>query len=474
MIKKIYTIDEASKLNINQVQELYKEYINPNQTSIFSSLPYGNDTFETAEGMHLYTTNGKKILDFTGGQGVLGLGHNHPRIINARINFQKEKRIEVHKIIFSKYMGALAASLASLLPSKLNKSFFLNSGAEAVEAAIKVCFRSFNGNKKNILYSNKSYHGKLIGTGSISGSYTANNKLPTMENCYSFKFNDHEDLEKKINEYESRGGVYAVIFEPYSASLLESCSETFVQKLINLKKKFGFTIICDEVFSGFFKSKKLFYFQNFQNLEPDAICLSKVFGGGKSSISAVVISEDVYKKAYGKLRDTFLHTTTFNGFAEESITALETLNIFSEPEFINKVSNLSETLTLKLENLKNKHQNKVESIKGNGILNGIIFKSYVTILGDLIEKFPLEFIKNKSFFLKKLTATAISSELYNEFNILTQISDSSNSNHLSVSPSLIASKEDIEYFFDCLDQVLQKNLNLSSVQVILNFAKFKL
>ena len=102
MIKKIYTIDEASKLNINQVQELYKEYINPNQTSIFSSLPYGNDTFETAEGMHLYTTNGKKILDFTGGQGVLGLGHNHPRIINARINFQKEKRIEVHKIIFSK------------------------------------------------------------------------------------------------------------------------------------------------------------------------------------------------------------------------------------------------------------------------------------------------------------------------------------------------------------------------------------
>ena len=174
----------------------------------------------------------KKILDFTGGQGVLGLGHNHPRIINARINFQKEKRIEVHKIIFSKYMGALAASLASLLPSKLNKSFFLNSGAEAVEAAIKVCFRSFNGNKKNILYSNKSYHGKLIGTpGQFQDPIQQTIKLPTMENCYSFKFNDHEDLEKKINEYESRGGVYAVIFEPYSASLLESCSETFCTKI---------------------------------------------------------------------------------------------------------------------------------------------------------------------------------------------------------------------------------------------------
>ena len=97
----------------------------------------------------MYTKEGKKILDFTGGLGVLGLGHNHPRIINARINFQKNKKIEVHKIIFSKYMAALSSNISFLLPNDLNKSFFLNSGAEAVEAAIKVCFKSFS-KKKNI------------------------------------------------------------------------------------------------------------------------------------------------------------------------------------------------------------------------------------------------------------------------------------------------------------------------------------
>ena len=260
MNKKIYSIDEAKNLNINQIHDLYRDFINPNQTQIFSSLPYGRDSFESAQGVHMYTDSKKKILDFTGGQGVLGLGHNHPRIIKARINFQKENKIEVHKIIFSKYMAALSASLASLLPDRLNKSFFLNSGAEAVEAAIKVNYRSFKGKKKYILFSDKAYHGKLIGTGSISGSYK-NKTFPQMENCKSFKFNDPEDLEINVKECNKNGGVYSVIIEPYSASMLESCSERFISKLSELKKKYDFNIICDEVFSGFLNLIKCFIFK---------------------------------------------------------------------------------------------------------------------------------------------------------------------------------------------------------------------
>ena len=75
--------------------------------------------------MHINTSNGKSVLDFTGGLGVLGLGHNHPKILEARINFQKEKKVEVHKIIFSKYMAALSSSISYLLPENLKKSFFL-------------------------------------------------------------------------------------------------------------------------------------------------------------------------------------------------------------------------------------------------------------------------------------------------------------------------------------------------------------
>lgn len=472
--RKLYTVEEVKSLSINEIHQLYRKFINPNQTDIFASLPFGNDIFESAEGVNLFTSEGKKILDFTGGLGVLGLGHNHPKILETRINFQREKKVEVHKIIFSKYMAALSSSISYLLPENLTKSFFLNSGAEAVEAAIKVCFKSFKTPKKYILYSNKSYHGKLIGSGSISGSYKKNNQFPEMKNCISFNFNDPDDLEKKILEYDSKGGIYCVIVEPYSASLLESCDNNFIEKLFKLKLRYQFKIIFDEVFTGFYKSKKMFYFQNFENVTPDVICLSKTLGGGKSSISCLVIDENAYKQAYGKINETFLHTTTYNGFGEESATAIAALNILAEEKFKIRVNQLSDLISTKLRELLTKHPNKIEKIKGNGILNGIIFKSYPSQLASFFEKIPSSFVRDRAFFLKKITATAISCQLYKDFNILSAINDSSFSNHLCVSPSLVIKDEEVNYFFDSLDKILKENINYKSIELILNYIKSKI
>lgn len=474
--KKFYSVEEASKLEINEIKELYFNFINPNQTKIFSTLPFGNELFVKAEGIYLYTSDGKKIYDFTGGGGVLGLGHNHPRILQSRINFQLDKKTEVHKIIFSKYMAALSSSLAYLLPKKLNKSFFLNSGAEAIEAAIKISYKFFDGNRKFILHSDKSYHGKLIASGSISGQYKSKHTLPLIENTFDYKFNDEKDLENKINECMKKGGVYAVVIEPFSASLLEPHSQQFMEKLFELKKKYNFIIIFDEVFTGFYKSKKMFYFQNYKKIEPDLICLSKTLGGGKSSISAIVTNDDVYAKVYKNISDTFLHTTTYNAFGEESVTALEALNIINESNFEKEVSSQADLINQELIKLKNKHKNKIKEIKGTGILNGIIFDSFLTPLTKFVEKIPIKFINNKVFFMNKLTATAISSELYKSYNILTYINDSSVSNHLVVSPSLKTKHEDIKYFFNSLDDCLNKNINLKTIELIFDFLKsnFKL
>ena len=111
-----------------------------------------------------------------------------------------------------------------------------------------------------------------------------------------------------------------------------------------------------------------------------------------------------------------------------------------------KLLEISKLLKSKLNNLKEKHPNKIEKIKGNGLLNGIIFSSYISEIGNLIENIPLQVINDKSSFLRKITATAISAELYEKYNILTAINDSKFSDHLCVSPSLIISDENIEYF----------------------------
>ena len=257
--------------------------------------------------------------------------------------------------------------------------------------------------------------------------------------------------------------------------MLESCSDIFIEKLNELKKKYRFRVIFDEVFSGWYKSEKLFYFQNFKNnIIPDVITLSKAMGGGKSSISCVVVNEDIYNLAYGKLSDTFLVTTTYNGFAEESLTALEAINILSSEEFKSRAKNLSNYLKNKLYEIQKKHPDKIQETKGTGILNGIIFKSFSTEISKILQKFPLKIINDKSFFLKKLTATAVSCELYEKHNILTAVSDSSNSNHLFVSPSLIVKNNEIDIFFEKLSEVLQKGVNSKSLEIILNFLKSKI
>ena len=92
----------------------------------------------------------------------------------------------------------------------------------------------------------------------------------------------------------------------------------------------------------------------------------------------------------------------------------------------------------------------------------------------MTEKIPIKFISDKSFFLKKLTATAVSCELYEKHNILTAVSDSSNSNHLFVSPSLVINNSEIDLFFEKLDNVLIKGFNQKSLGLILNFLKSKI
>ena len=128
----------------------------------------------------------------------------------------------------------------------------------------------------------------------------------------------------------------------------------------------------------------------------------------------------------------------------------------------------------KLEETKNKHPEKIQEIKGTGILNGIIFKSFSSELSKIFEKIPVKLISDKAFFLKKLTATAISSELYENHNILVAVSDSENSNHLSVIPPLIINENEVDNFFNSLNMVLDKGIKLKSIEIILNFIKSKI
>ena len=125
--KKFFSIEEAEKLSIDEVKVLYNEYVNPKQTKIFSNFPFGKDIFIKAKGMYIYTNDNKKILDFTGGLGVLNHGHNNSRIKNTRINFVKNDKMEVHKLVFSPYLAALSHNLSNIRIIKDKKQLYLTN-----------------------------------------------------------------------------------------------------------------------------------------------------------------------------------------------------------------------------------------------------------------------------------------------------------------------------------------------------------
>ena len=455
--KKLYTVDDCEKLTNQQVRELYKKHVNPAIEHLLGAFHLGEELIDHAEGVWLYARSGEKILDVTGGIGVLSHGHNNPRILNSRLNFQKQKRMEVHKTIFSPYVAALSHNIAELLPEDLDYSFFCNSGAEAVEGAIKLAYKYLDGKIKIILHSDISFHGKLLGSGTITASHEVRYKFPRISNTVQFEFNNIDSIIKNIDEYRNESGksdIYAIIVEPFSASYLRASDSKFLKQLKKICNDNDIVLIFDEVYTGWYKTGNLFNFLD-SGIIPDILTTSKSLGGGKASISAYVSRGSILKKAYGSIRDATLHTTTYNGFGEECITAIEAINITQEEDFKNKSLKIEKIVNERCKKLMTKHKNQVNECKGKGSLHGIFLKTD-TGFGKILNMLPLNLTKDKKF-LPKLMAAAVSDWLFKNYKIYVLFSTTENV-ALLFAPSLIIDEKEIHYFFDSLESAFEKGI----------------
>lgn len=467
---KLLSVEDAEELDIGEIHKLYRTYVNNSQVDLISKFGFGNDISIYSKGIFIYTKSGKKIYDFTGGIGVLNHGHNHDRILKVRKKFLEEKRMEVHKNFFSPYVAALSKNIANLLPEDLNISYFSNSGADANEGALKLAFKYHEGKRDYVLNSNISFHGKKVSTSNITSSKeTRYFRFQQNLKSEQFEYNNIESLKKKINNLRKNNecNVYAIIVEPFSASSLLSCSEYFLRELKKICQKENIVLIFDEVYTGWSKTGELFYFMNFENLVPDIVTSAKSLGGGKASISAYTCRDIFFKKAYDNLRDATLHSTTFNGFGEETATAIEAIKIIIEDNYVKKSKEIFNILNTGLINLKDKYPKIIKEVRGSGSLNGIIINTDFTdkYFQPLLSLIPGKFTKD-DYAIKKIIVSSIISALYDSHNILT-FYGSNVDLPLKISPPVIATKDDLNYFLQSLENVLDEGLN----KAIFNFLK---
>ena len=321
-----------------------------------------NIAFKYGKGSYLYSTNGKKYLDFVSGIAVNSLGHAHPKLVNA-IKKQSKKLWHVSNAFQIPEGEELAKKLCQ--KTFANYVIFQNSGTEATEAAIKVARRYFYSigkpNKNKILCIKNSFHGRTIAAIFASGSKKMTEGFgPKVPGFNSFVFGDHKSLKKKINKNTAAIMIEPIMGEGGIKVIPDWCLKG-IRKLCNKKK---ILLILDEVQCGISRSGDFFSFEK-SKVKPDIVPIAKGIGGG-FPIGAVLMNKKV---ASGMKPGT--HGSTFGGNPLAMAVGNAVMDIVSRKKFLNNIKNLSKYFFINLNKMKEKYPNVIKEIRGRGFLIGI-------------------------------------------------------------------------------------------------------
>lgn len=331
-------------------KDIYKKY--QAQTFPYPSLL----EISKAKGSYITDINGKKYLDFVAGVSACSIGHSNSNVIDAvKKQIDKYAHVMVYGEYIQKPQYTLAKLLAENLPDKLSTTYFTNSGAEAIEGAIKLSKR-ING-RSEIISCKDSYHGSTHGALSVMGNehYKANYR-PLLPNCNQIEYNNVESL-KIISE-----NTCAVIIESVQgASGFIIAEDNFLKQLDEICKKYNVLIIFDEIQTCYGRTGTLFGFEQ-TPIIPDIICIAKGMGGGMP-IGAFISSwknmnELTYNPKLG-------HITTFGGHPVNCAASKATLEFILENKIIREIE--------KKEKLFRKYlqHKKIKKISGKGLMLSI-------------------------------------------------------------------------------------------------------
>ncbi|PZH06855.1 aspartate aminotransferase family protein, partial [Streptomyces sp. NTH33] len=301
----------------------FRDHVNPSLSRLFAA--HGMDrVFTRAEGCVLTTADGTEYLDLVAGYGAVSLGHNHPRVVGGLRAF-----LERGAPVFNQYIsvpvqaGELAERLSALSPGRLERVFFSNSGAEAVEAALKVA-RAGTG-RTRLVHADNSYHGKTMGALSVTGRRAHGRAFaPLLGDVVSVPYGDAGALAHVIE------GAAAFVVEPVQGEGgVVLPPPGYLLEAQRLCRRAGAAFVLDEIQTGLGRTGTMFAAAH-DGLEPDVVCLAKSLSGGLVPIAATLVRAGLWDAAYGSTDRAVLHSSTFGGGNLAAAVALAALDVVEE------------------------------------------------------------------------------------------------------------------------------------------------
>lgn len=313
-----------------------------------------------AEGIYIYSADNKRYTDLISGIGVSSVGHGHPSVIKA-IKDQVDKHL--HVMVYGEYIQSpsnlLATKITSLLPQNLNCCYFVNSGTEANEGALKLAKR-YTG-RTELIACRKSYHGSTHGSLSVSGNETKKQAFrPLLPDVRFINFNDMSDL-KLITELTA-----CVILETVQGDAgVRIPSKTYMKALRQRCNDKGALLILDEIQCGMGRTGTLFAFEQF-DISPDILTVAKAFGGGLPIGSFISDRQIMSCLSHDPMLG---HITTFGGNPVCCASALAALTVLEEENLIGQVEEKGQLFEQLL-----KHP-RIKEVRRIGLMFALDFES---------------------------------------------------------------------------------------------------
>lgn len=350
------------------VTDRYADHVNPGLARLMSFAGFGVEV--SAKGCEVTDHEGRVYLDFLGGYGVFSLGHSHPGVI-AAVQAQLQQMALSSKVFFNPRLAELAARLAAIAPEGLDYTFLSNSGAEAVEAALK--FARIATGRTETIATHGGYHGKTLGALSVTGRDKYRLPVePLMPGARFVPFGDAEAVAEVIGENTA-----AVIVEVIQGEGgIHIAPPDYLARLRELCDRHGALLIVDEVQTGLGRTGAMFACLA-EGVKPDLMTLAKALGGGIMPIGATMGTAEVWSSVFAK--NPLIHTSTFGGNPLACAAAIAALDAIENENLCQRSLERGDQLMAGLRNIKS---DLVAEVRGRGLMVGIEFR--MDDVGELI------------------------------------------------------------------------------------------
>jgi acetylornithine/succinyldiaminopimelate/putrescine aminotransferase len=432
-----FELNDVLKERHGENFKLHAQYLSPQLPRVLSTLGF-DKFYERGEGCYLYDDTGARYLDLLSGFGVYALGRSHPAVMKALHDAIDADLPNLVQLDCSLLPGVLAQELVKRSHPGIERVFFTNSGAEAIESAIK--FARAATNRSRIVHCDHAFHGLTTGALSLNGGSEFRSGFGDLLETTMVPFGDIESLDREL----AKGDVAAFIVEPIQGKGVYLASDEYWRAVADLCKRHGTLFVMDEIQTGLGRTGKFFAHEHW-GVQPDIITVSKALSGGYIPVGAMLCSAKTSDAVYSSMERAVVHSSTFSTNLLAMVAGLATLQAIDEEGIVERARATGELFMQALTPLVEKHE-LLHEVRGRGLMIGLVFGEPTARAARMRYK-AVEAVRTAMF------AQLVVVPLFHRHRILTQVA-ADNVNIVKLLPPLIAGEEEVDYFVNALDDVL--------------------